>query len=412
MLVLVCYLLFRQLPKVHQYGSAPVVFVKVVTSLIAAAITFGVLRSYGKFKGEQFGKSVEFGGAAALFLVILLLSWGFEYISRGSIPPILPEFTHAAEISLATGPSFLTVTPDSKNIYALSTENMEISIVNIGSQKLEENIKLRIKPSFAVFDRDARYAFIGGTSSGYHNRGIILKLDTTTKDIIGELEIGKDVFAIGGTISLDGKQLYVSNTNEPFLTVVDTMTLQIIRKIRLDIDEGGGFGLAITPDGSKIYITHGFSKSISVIDTESNTVVSVIRNVGNRPVAITINGDGTKAYVVNNGESSVSIINLLKLEIIKKVDLGNNLRINEKESWPFAYIYITRDDKYMIVWNFHLPYISIVDLRTLTERSVVQISNKISSVAMDIPRNILVYNDIVDNKLMVMYRKSNTWDRP
>jgi hypothetical protein len=85
LLVAMVGLLIWQLPRIHQYGSRAVTFViYVVVGLIAAVITFGVLRSFGNVRGQQLGMAFEFGGAAALFVVVLLLGLHFESSSVSS----------------------------------------------------------------------------------------------------------------------------------------------------------------------------------------------------------------------------------------------------------------------------------------------------------------------------------------
>src|SRR5215467_11682491 len=85
LLVAMVGLLIWQLPRIHQYGSRSVTFViYVIVGLIAAVITFGFLRSIGNVRGQQLGMAFEFGGAAALFIVVLLLGMHFESASLSS----------------------------------------------------------------------------------------------------------------------------------------------------------------------------------------------------------------------------------------------------------------------------------------------------------------------------------------
>ncbi|MCP4702956.1 MAG: GTP-binding protein [Gammaproteobacteria bacterium] len=81
-LLVVLGILIWQLPRISQYNlGAPGFVVYAVTGLVAAFVTFGLLRSTGKVRGKKFGLMLEFGGPAALFFAVLLT--GLAYESRG-----------------------------------------------------------------------------------------------------------------------------------------------------------------------------------------------------------------------------------------------------------------------------------------------------------------------------------------
>ncbi len=52
-------------------------FMLCALGLCAALVLFGVLRSYARTSGTQLGFKIEAGGAAALFIIVLLLGWMF-----------------------------------------------------------------------------------------------------------------------------------------------------------------------------------------------------------------------------------------------------------------------------------------------------------------------------------------------
>jgi ABC-type branched-subunit amino acid transport system substrate-binding protein len=67
-------LLVWQLPKLHRFNDRTVVFViSAVVGLVSALVTFGALRSYGSVSGQSLGVAFEFGGPAALFIIVLML---------------------------------------------------------------------------------------------------------------------------------------------------------------------------------------------------------------------------------------------------------------------------------------------------------------------------------------------------
>lgn len=85
--------LIWQLPKLHRFGDRTVVFViSAVVGLVAALVTFGALRSYGRVSGHSLGVGFEFGGPAALFVLVLLL--GTRVPKRDTKPFTLTVILH------------------------------------------------------------------------------------------------------------------------------------------------------------------------------------------------------------------------------------------------------------------------------------------------------------------------------
>ena len=60
--------------------------------------------------------------------------------------------------------------------------------------------------------------------------------------------------------------------------------------------------VAVSPDGATIYIANTLDDTVSVIDTATNTVIDTIA-VGDIPLAVTVSPDGATAYV-NNGQDT------------------------------------------------------------------------------------------------------------
>ncbi|HYJ03550.1 MAG TPA: hypothetical protein VEX43_00320 [Chthoniobacterales bacterium] len=71
------------LPRLRQYGSDVLTFGAYCTfALTAAVVLFGVLKSTGKVHGEQSGVAYEFGGPAALFVLLVVTGITYELKTR------------------------------------------------------------------------------------------------------------------------------------------------------------------------------------------------------------------------------------------------------------------------------------------------------------------------------------------
>ena len=101
LLLIVLAVLLWQAPKIDQYHLRfPGFIIYLVAALLTGVALFGALHSYGKASGNAFGFQWEFGGAAALFLVVLLV--GLHYNDRPRDQPNTLPYT------------FYTCTPGTK----------------------------------------------------------------------------------------------------------------------------------------------------------------------------------------------------------------------------------------------------------------------------------------------------------
>ncbi len=94
------------------------------------------------------------------------------------------------------------------------------------------------------------------------------------------------VFTAGAALAQT--RAYVSNTNDGFISVIDTATNNVVSNIPI-----AGFpdGLAVTPDGAFIYVLSRSNGAVQVISTATETIVaSVPVGVGQGPVEISPNG--------------------------------------------------------------------------------------------------------------------------
>jgi YVTN family beta-propeller protein len=81
------------------------------------------------------------------------------------------------------------------------------------------------------------------------------------------------------------------------------------------------FGITVTPDGKKVYVTNSDEGTVSVINTKTNTVTSIVP-VGFVPRGVTVTSDGKKVYVANSLNNTVSVINTAKNRVIATVPVG------------------------------------------------------------------------------------------
>lgn len=84
--------------------------------------------------------------------------------------------------------------------------------------------------------------------------------------------------------------------------------------------------MTISPDGSKLYIVNSFDNSVSVIETVTFTHVgmSPVSSGGTPPLAIVLNAEGTLAYVINNVTQNVGVIDAVNPALLSAHSAGGS----------------------------------------------------------------------------------------
>ena len=144
------------------------------------------------------------------------------------------------------------------------------------------------------------------------------KFDATTNTIVGNVVFADGSYPSGLAFSPDGSTLYVSDSTNVNVAVIDTATDTLVQTI--DLPGGIPAALAVSPDGGSLIVTNtaNFNANcISVIDTSTNTVSKVIY-VGNGAggVAFNPNPGLPYAYVTNSNDSTVSVIDTQTMTVI------------------------------------------------------------------------------------------------
>lgn len=81
------------------------------------------------------------------------------------------------------------------------------------------------------------------------------------------------------------------------------------------------WGVVVHPTEPRAYVAVGATDSVEVIDTSTNEIIDTIQ-VGNVPVAVTMNADGSRLYVTNSTSRTVSVIDTATNQVIATVNTG------------------------------------------------------------------------------------------
>jgi YVTN family beta-propeller protein len=200
-------------------------------------------------------------------------------------------------------------------------------------------------------------------------------IDPATRQIVGEIK-GIPVNH-GAAAAPDGSRLYFSSEAEQTLHVVDTKTLQTVKKIPLTgrpnnisiskdgrrvyvgivsapgavdvIDattaervksiptKGGIHNVYVTPDGRHVVAGSIAGRLMTVIDQKSEETVWTLFDVGVRPMAFETNADGStkRIFVQLSDFHGFAVVDFAQRKEVSRVELPNDIPAERVDKGPF-----------------------------------------------------------------------------
>jgi YVTN family beta-propeller protein len=142
------------------------------------------------------------------------------------------------------------------------------------------------------------------------------------QEIVKTIQVGASPTTV--LSSANGQFVYVANSGESFLSLIDTVHNEAISQ-KITVGQNP-HGLAMTPDGNKLYVTNTMDNTVTVIDTRSNLPLTSIAMLdGQSPAYIAITAEGDKAYVTNvygtfeRFSGNVNVIDLKTDTVVSKI---------------------------------------------------------------------------------------------
>ncbi len=140
----------------------------------------------------------------------------------------------------------------------------------------------------------------------------ITVFDKQNRQVVGVIATGKE--PRGLVFDQQRKRAYVALSGEDAIAVIDIVTGEEVRRIRL-LAGDGPTELALTPDGRTLLSVNPGSNTVSFIDPLSyfeNTRVPV----GDGPSSILIDPAGQRAYVFNGFASTISVLDVGRRSVV------------------------------------------------------------------------------------------------
>jgi phospholipase C len=206
-----------------------------------------------------------------------------------------------ASVKAGVSPYGLTKASGGKLYLSSSGEN-SVSVYNTGTGKVTSSIRVGAYPHGLATSPDGGsvYAANTGPDTGPGGSQTLSVIDTASDKVTATWTSGTAPHSL--VTGTDGKSLYVSCSDG--LSVMDTGTGE---QQALLTDQAGSNGVAVHPDGTRLYVVNTWQGTLSVIDTRTLRVLARV-GVGRTPWQVAVSPDGTRVYVTNSKDDTVSVI--------------------------------------------------------------------------------------------------------
>ena len=247
-------------------------------------------------------------------------------IGAGTVSLVgLDPLEEIARVDGLFAPHNLTFSPDGSRLYVANLAADHVSVIDVASAKVVDEIRVAEPSTVASADRQADAEFqgiinvtrtpdgrLGFAAHGEGNRMAVL--DLRTGALKASIELGSLPWRAYSTA--DGRYMLVPNNGERTVSVVSTASLEEVARLPGAEDMTGiNTGWFET---TAVAISRGENKAL-VYDLEAMTKVGEIALPFAPETGVTT-PDGTKLYVALSGTDQVAVIDLRKRALIRTID--------------------------------------------------------------------------------------------
>jgi PQQ-dependent catabolism-associated beta-propeller protein len=157
--------------------------------------------------------------------------------------------------------------------------------INLETLKVEDNVLVDQRPRVAQFTRDGKQVWVSSEIGGS-----VSVIDTNTRKIIKKIGfeirgIQKEAIQpVGIKLSKNGELAFIALGPAARVAVVDTSTLEVKKYLLVGQRV---WNMDFSPDEKRIFTTNGVSNDVSVIDVDRLKVKKSIR-VGRLPWGVVV----------------------------------------------------------------------------------------------------------------------------
>lgn len=198
-------------------------------------------------------------------------------------------------------------------IYVTQERSDNVTVINRNTDQIVSSIAVGRKPRGIAIHSGINRVYVANSEED-----TISIIDTQTNRVLNKINTRLASQPEDIAVSNDGRIVIVTyfTTNE--VSIREATTLRELATISVD---KGPIKAAIDPRGNKAFISNYYSNTVSVIDLSLLKVISTIP-VESKPIGLAFNARANRLYVVNSGASNISVIDTAGLNVIGKINIG------------------------------------------------------------------------------------------
>ena len=123
----------------------------------------------------------------------------------------------------------------------------------------------------------------------------------------------------GFDLSPDGKQLWVANSQDGHVSVIDLYTKQVVHTFGVQTKRSNR--LKFTPDGRLVLISDLEGNEVVILQRDNKKELKRLK-LGKNPAGILIEPDSSRAYIAITGDNNVAVIDLKSLDLAARIPTG------------------------------------------------------------------------------------------
>lgn len=123
----------------------------------------------------------------------------------------------------------------------------------------------------------------------------------------------------GFDVSPNHKEIWVANSQDGTISIIDVASNKVVDTLNANVQSANR--LKFTPDGAHVLVSGLRMDHVAVFDAASRKDIKDIK-VGKGAAGIQMQPDGSRAYVASTPDNYVSVIDLKKLDVVGKIDVG------------------------------------------------------------------------------------------
>ncbi len=290
-------------------------------------------------------------------------------------------FEAGSDIPLKAISFQLALSPDGKTLAVSYKNALMVSLIEVASDTIS-TIQLGETPEGGFpekpmkhphWSKDGKYLYV---QNNIDNK--IIKIDIATSDVAAEISMpGSNHHLVS---SANDKIMYAVNQNTDTgtsLTIINTETDSVISDIAIPLSPGEtGFGHhgELTRNGKTFYFCNEGGHTVSIVDIVKMEVVKSVE-VGKGAGHPVFSKDNQKVFIIPHKDNLLAVIDASSKDVIKNIEAGTGKKLAHSS-------YISNDGKYLYVINVLDQNILKINTARMEVVSTIAIGKKALAFAM------------------------------